>query len=76
LDSARVIVTRVVADDVDVGGNGIKPFELHKQRDGRVGIDAVVEAHDRLKALEINGAVDIDALPSRWWKALRAPRRA
>lgn len=63
LDSARVIVTRVVGDDINVGGKGIKLFDLLNQRDGRVGVDGIVEAHHRLQTPQVDHTVDVDTPP-------------
>ena len=43
-------------------GVGIGQQQLIEQRDGRVGVDGVVVAHHRLHPLQVDGAVDVEAL--------------
>ena len=64
LNGLGAVVASVVADDIDPGGGEVHLFELLEQGDGRVGIDGVVEAHHRLKAFEVDGAVDVDPSPT------------
>jgi hypothetical protein len=37
---------------------------LLEQGDGRLGVDALVEAHDRLQTLQVDGTVDVEPLPT------------
>lgn len=57
------IVASIVANHVDRHRLWMPLLELFQQGDGRDGIDAVVEAHHRLEALEVNRAVDVDPSP-------------
>ena len=39
---------------------GVERLDRFEQGDGGIGVDGVIEAHDRLKTFEIDDPVDVD----------------
>src|SRR4029077_9053962 len=66
LPQLGVMIARIVEKDMDEHHQRIKCFDRFEQRDCRGGIDGLNVDHPGLPALEIDGAVNIDALaPAR-----------
>lgn len=55
------LVAGVVADDLDPSGDQRPLLQLPEQGAGGLGIEAVVEAHRRLHAFQVDGAVAVYA---------------
>src|SRR5215470_15958444 len=66
LHQLGVMIVRIVEKDMDEHHQRIKCFDRFEQRDRRGGIDGLNVDHPGLPALEIDRAVNIDALaPAR-----------